>query len=84
MGDLVECPCCGYTLSKAAQRYARAGLRCRHCRKCEVADFCEPEPPEMWHGEHYEKSAEERELDRMLEGTGDVRDNSDWGGVDYD
>jgi hypothetical protein len=51
----------------------------------DLSDFVEPEPPEMWQGEHYEKSAEERELERMLEGTEVSNEsNNDWGGVDYD
>ena len=78
MGDLVECPECGYTLSKAAQRYARAGLRCRHCRKCEVADF-EEIPLSDWEPRHYEKTEEDRQLDKLCEGTDDdYEDNRDW------
>lgn len=79
MGDTVECPHCGFCISAAAQRYARAGLRCRRCRSVELADFIEPEPPEVWVPEHYEKPPEERELDKLCEGTDDDDDdNAEW------
>ena len=79
MGDILKCPYCDCTMSRAAVKYARAGLRCRRCHKVELADFVEPElepwvPPDV-----PLKTDDDKQLDKLCEGTDDdIEDNREW------